>query len=182
MITLAPQEEVLLLIRRHWFVFIRPTIMFVFLLVVPPILLIISPSYLPILSDPTIASIINFSLAIYVMAILTYAFVLWMAYYLDVWIITNQRIIDVEQAGLFTRSVSEMTMDRIQNVTVEIPGFIATILGFGNIRIQTAGEADFTIMEVGEYEQAKDLVVKYSYAEHPMKPAPSSEPPTATKI
>lgn len=169
MLTLASQEVVLILIRRHWFVFIRPTIIFVFLLILPPLSIVITPSYFPIVADPAIAPVIQFLLAIYIMAILTYAFVLWMAYYLDVWIITNQRIIDVEQAGLFTRSVSEMTMDRIQNVTVEIPGFIATIFGFGNIRIQTAGEADFTIMEVAEYETAKDLIVKYSYAEHPIK-------------
>ena len=170
MLTLEPNEKVLLMIRRHWFVFLGPTIMLIVLLIVPPIALVLAPSYLPASSDPRVLPIVNFSLAVYVMVLLTYALVLWMAYYLDVWIITTQRIIDIEQRGLFVRTISEMNMDRIENVVVEIPGFIATLLGFGTIRLETAGEADFTIDVVSDYEQAKDLIVKYSYAEHPLKP------------
>lgn len=177
MLTLAPHEEVLISIRRHWVVFIGPTTMFVILLIVPPIAFIFGPSYIPNLNVLVIRPLLDFAIAVYIMFILTYALVLWMAYYLDVWIITNQRIIDIEQVGLFTRHVSEMTMDRIQNVTVEIPGFVATVLGFGNIRIETAGEGEFNIMDVDEYEKAKDLIVKYSYAHTPMRPKPNASAP-----
>jgi uncharacterized membrane protein YdbT with pleckstrin-like domain len=85
-----------------------------------------------------------------------------MSYYLDVWIITTERIIDIEQHGLFHRAVSEIAVERVQNVTVETPGFLATMLGFGNVKIQTAGEGEFTISSVTECERAQRLILEHS--------------------
>jgi len=68
------------------------------------------------------------------------AFVIWTDYYLDIWIITDQRIIDIEQVGLFARVVSELDLTRIQDITSEVQGMAQTMFGFGDVHIQTASE------------------------------------------
>ncbi len=61
-------------------------------------------------------------------------------YYLDVWIVTNYRVIGVEQKGLFNRTVAEYKLFRIQDVVAEQKGLFATLINYGDIHIQTAGE------------------------------------------
>jgi uncharacterized membrane protein YdbT with pleckstrin-like domain len=53
--------------------------------------------------------------------------------------VTNKRIVNVEQKGLFSRVVSEKELSRMQDVTSEVHGFIATFFSYGDIYIQTAG-------------------------------------------
>jgi uncharacterized membrane protein YdbT with pleckstrin-like domain len=59
---------------------------------------------------------------------------------LDVLIITDRRIFEIEQHGLFRRESSTFRIDRIQDVTVDVKGVIATFLNFGDIHIHPAGE------------------------------------------
>jgi uncharacterized membrane protein YdbT with pleckstrin-like domain len=63
-------------------------------------------------------------------------------YYLDVWIVTNYRVIGVEQRGLFNRVVAEYKLFRIQDVLAEQKGFFSTVVDYGNVHIQTAGEQE----------------------------------------
>jgi hypothetical protein len=58
---------------------------------------------------------------------------------LDVWIITSKKIIDVEQHSLFRREISIMNLEKIQDITFEIRGFIPTLFNYGDIKVQTAG-------------------------------------------
>ena len=162
MLKLYPAEQPLLVIRRHWIVFVGPSATFFVLILVPPLILTFAPTFLPALRSPGIVPLVNFGLALYTLGLLTYMLVLWLAYYLDVWIITTERIIDIEQRGLFYREVSEIPMEKIQNVTIETPGFLATVLKFGTIKIQTASESDFVITEVPDCYRAKDLILRYS--------------------
>lgn len=52
-------------------------------------------------------------------------------------IITNVRLIQVTQKGLWTRSVVDIGLDKIQTVSYEVRGLQETLLGFGTIVIQT---------------------------------------------
>jgi uncharacterized membrane protein YdbT with pleckstrin-like domain len=61
-------------------------------------------------------------------------------YWLDVWTLTNQRFIAVDQRGLFNRTTASFRLERLQDITVSIHGIIATFLDFGSLEIQTAGE------------------------------------------
>lgn len=162
MISLVPGEIALLVMRRHWIVFVAPTAVFLALLLTPPIAFLVGRAYLPALALPAVRPVANFFLALYSLAILAYLLVRWIEYYLDVWVITSERIIDIEQKTLFHREISEMPLDRIQNVTVEIPGFLATVLGFGNVKIQTAGAGEFTVSEVAEFNRAKEVILQHA--------------------
>lgn len=162
MIQLAPNETVRFVIRRHWFVYLGPVLIFIVLFSIPPLVVRSGPGYLPILANPLVAPIVKFLLALYLLGLLTYILLHWTKYYLDTWIITDQRLIDIDQHGLFHREISEFPLERVQSITIEIPGFIATVLKFGNLKIQTASHGEFTIAEVPDCYHAKELVLRYA--------------------
>ncbi len=61
----------------------------------------------------------------------------WISWYFSVFIVTDQRLIQITQKGLFHRSVVDMGLGQIQMVNYEISGLQETLLGFGTISMQT---------------------------------------------
>ena len=57
-------------------------------------------------------------------------------------IITNKNVVQVIQKGLFNRKVSQLTMSNVEDVTAEQHGVFATILNFGTLTVETAGEQE----------------------------------------
>lgn len=69
----------------------------------------------------------------------------------DVYIVTRDRIIDVESSAFRLRGEKQRsgTFDVIQNITYAIPGFFHKLLNMGDVTIETAGTAEtFTFHEV----------------------------------
>lgn len=71
-----------------------------------------------------------------------FCFQMFIEYWLDVFIVTDKRVLDIDQKGLFDRTVSELRLYRTQDVTAQIKGPLHTILDYGDIFIQTAGEQE----------------------------------------
>ena len=63
-----------------------------------------------------------------------YHYVMW---YFTIYLVTNQRIRQVTQKGIFGKDVVELRLSKIQNISYNIPGFSGEVLGFGTIVIQT---------------------------------------------
>lgn len=61
----------------------------------------------------------------------------WIAWHYSVFIVTDQRFIQITQKGLFHRSVVDIGLNQIQMVNYEISGMQETMLGFGTIMVQT---------------------------------------------
>jgi hypothetical protein len=61
----------------------------------------------------------------------------WIGWYFSVFIVTNQRLRQITQKGFFNRSVIDLGISKIQNISYNIPGFTASILGFGTMVVQT---------------------------------------------
>lgn len=77
----------------------------------------------------------------------TYGFFEWYNWYNDVYILTSERIVDIEQKSFFHRVVSETTWDKVQDVTYEVVGVLPTLFDYGTIRIQTAGAKEVICMD-----------------------------------
>ena len=97
------------------------------------------------------------SYLLFVWAVFLTAFI---DYYLDLAIITDKRIIDIEQNRLFSRSVSETYMVDIEDASAKVNGFLQTMFRYGNVFIQTAGtQENFELKDVpGPYEVAKKII------------------------
>jgi len=166
MLSLLADEKVLMVIRRHWFALARPATVLVVLLILPSFVFGVAGVAGERFLTAEFQSIINFAFSLYILGILLYSFILWADYYLDVWIITNRRLIDIKQQGLFNRSISELSMDKVQDVTIEIYGFVQTLLKFGNLKVQTASQSTFTICDAPNLYEAKETILKYSQLPH----------------
>jgi uncharacterized membrane protein YdbT with pleckstrin-like domain len=87
-------------------------------------------------------------------------FSVWTDHWLDAWVVTNKRVIDIEQRGFFSRQVSSFPIERIQDVTFESTGVLATWLGYGDVRIQTASlSSDFIMRGVGDPAKVKEILM-----------------------
>ena len=122
-----PGEEVLFVFRRHLIVIRKG-----FYMLLAPLLL----TSIPVLIWPSEPSILLLPLGglIIGLALFFYQFILW---YFTVYIVTNQRIRQVTQRGLFGKDVVELQLSKIQNISYNIPGFGGEVLKFGTIVIQT---------------------------------------------
>ena len=156
MLTLHANERVVLALHRHWIVVAQKMTVVVFLLLGALAFI----AFLPVINlNPLFLPLVFYVFVIYLLIVLLVAFILWMDYYLDVWIITTERIIDVEQQGMFRRTASEFPIKNIQDVTIEIPGFTATLLHYGTIRIQTAGNQSFSAYDIPNVDAAKNIIL-----------------------
>lgn len=137
-------EEVILLLRRHWIILFFLLVSSLVLALVPFVILFIPPDFFNINEN---MDLFLFLAAVYYIVWWQLTFYRLMLYLLDVWIITNHRIIDSRQKGFFNRTVSEMKIFKVQDISVEMIGFFATFFNFGNLEIQTAGTEEKFIFE-----------------------------------
>jgi hypothetical protein len=140
-IGMRPEEEIIFFLRRHWFAILPLLFGFGFVLIIPFAayfgLLFLQPEFLAVKTNFILFLLGASIFFLYAWLFLFQNFADW---YLDVWIVTNQRIVNIEQRGLFGRVMSELMLYNIQDVTSEIKGFIPSMLDFGTVQIQTAAE------------------------------------------
>lgn len=142
MLELQPNEHIIKTVRKHWFVFFLEVFFLGLAALVPFAIFPFAVSFFPILSVVQQSLLVLVFLAAgWLLIIWTVFFVIWTDYYLDVLIVTNQRIVDVEQRGLFAREVATSPLENVQDIKISVAGFIPTILDYGNLHVQTAGTA-----------------------------------------
>ncbi|MFA5029843.1 MAG: PH domain-containing protein [Patescibacteria group bacterium] len=132
-------EEIVLHLRRHWFIFFKIFLFFVFLALIPWLIYLFLKFAAPSLLTNELGYPFLLVLTLsYYLIMIVFALTTWTENYLDVWTVTTCRIINREQNGLFNRVVSELDLAKIQDVTAEQKGFFATILHYGDVYIQSA--------------------------------------------
>ena len=151
-------EKVILLLRRHPFVVTLPLSFYALAGLVPVVILLVF--YSLIVSSPFFISFLFLS-SIYYLALWLLAFRALTMYTLNTVIVTDKRIIDRDQNGFFDRDVSELHLYRVQDITIHTRGIIKTVLGFGDIIVQTAAsEKRFIFPEIAKPEKVKDTIMK----------------------
>ncbi len=153
-------EKTYAIVHRHWFdLFSRfiPIILFV-LTTTGVAFTFLGPLSESI--DTQIIPVIYFLVSFSYLIAWIYSFFLWVDYFLDIWVITSARVINVEQKGLFARNTSELDYTHIQDVTSEIEGIIQTLFNYGDVYVQTASnENRFMFRHVAHPEKIKTLVM-----------------------
>ncbi len=95
-----------------------------------------------------------------------FVFQIFMEYWLDVFIITDKRILDIDQHGLFGRTISESRLYRTQDVTSNVKGILQTIFDYGDVQIQTAGEKErFAFEDVAHPQRIAKMILELSEAD-----------------
>jgi uncharacterized membrane protein YdbT with pleckstrin-like domain len=155
-------EKVVKVIHRHWIDILLQLLVALAIMAALAGSLFVFPFIFPQLQEKEFYSIFLFLETVFGIFIWIYVFLIWIDYYLDIWIITDERIINIEQRGLFMRNVSELRYERVQDVTAEVEGFLQTIFNFGDVHIQTAGETPrFFFRQVPDPYGIKSMIMNF---------------------
>jgi len=171
MITLIPGERIYLVKRRHKFALYSrlSPVLAIFLLLLLSIFYILLYfeffwpkfllNFLPQLSSFKLKFFILFFLSQVLAFFWALIWLVFINYYFDFWIITDQRVIHAELKTFFNMKISSVAFDKIQDITVSIKGFFPAIFHFGDITIQTAGEmGQFTFSQIPDPEIVKQVI------------------------
>jgi hypothetical protein len=154
-------ETIIKVLHRNWFYLFQQF----FLLIVVAGIFAASMIYFPLFFAGIIGkldkSVLLFAQNFFWLAVWMYGFLIWIDYYFDIWIITSERIINIEQKGMFTRKASELRYSKIQDVTTEVVGFLPSVLNYGDVRVQTAGEqSEFVFRTVSDPYNVKNIIME----------------------
>ncbi len=161
---LEADEHIIFEVRKHWIVFVGYAFSLFFSAIVPFILFFIYNTFSPKLPTINIPGNINalfiFLYCIWFLFLWVSFFLNWTKYYLDVWYVTEKRIIAVDQRRIFDRGISNLRFDKIQDVTIDVRGIIPTFLNYGNVKVQTAGEDnyEFSMSNVKDPENVRKII------------------------
>lgn len=157
-------EEILLLLRRHLFTIYVRIGFYIFLALVPIVLWFVFGS---LISEHSASTLFFFVSSIWYAGLWLALFHSLTMYTLDTVLVTNRRIIDSDQHGLFNREVSELTGSRIQDISSHTNGMIETFLQFGDVMVQTAGsEKQFIFKQIPNPERVKDIIMQMTASNH----------------
>lgn len=167
-----PGEHCILLFRKHWFVFLREAIIPLLLFFAPLALYLATASANPGLS---ISAAAIYAAAIWMLGCWITLAVIWTNFYLDTWMVTEHRVIYIEQLALFSRRIAELRLSYVQDVNTDIHGLIETLLDFGSLRVETAGTgSQFTVIDgIPDPNHVKDVIltqVERRAHRHPISP------------
>jgi len=138
--------------RKHWFVWLKKTWPAQLLLFVLLALMVAALLRLPPFDElGGNAWLLALVLGVGVAIAFIWYILLYDDWHRDVYIVTSDRIVDVESSSFRLRGEErrEGTFDVIQNITYSIPGFFNQLLNLGDVVIETAGTAaTFTFFSV----------------------------------
>lgn len=131
-------EVVEKVIRRHWMAFVDVALYFI-----AAVATIIS-----LYAFFWFTAWINLIVIVFTMVSLLVLFIFWLNNELDMYVVTNKRIIWIDQISFLDRQVSECSLKDVQEVNSKTKGFFANILNYGSLTIQTAWNASTFHMHI----------------------------------
>lgn len=136
--TQTEEERIIFFLRKHWITNLPWLFLTFFLVFAPSIFfpLIMGQGWLSIFP----ANFIIILSLFWYLAVFGFAFVNFISWYFNVYIVTDERIIDVDFLHLLYKQMSSTRIERIQDLTYKLGGLIRTFFDFGDVFIQTAGE------------------------------------------
>ena len=129
------EETVVLLLRKHPITNVKWIVIGALMLFVP--LLVLS---FPAVTSFMPARFLMIAILSWYLITSAYIFESFLIWFFNVYIVTDERIFDVDFYNLVFRQISDAELSQIQDVTVRVGSVIRTVLNYGDILIQTAAE------------------------------------------
>lgn len=127
------EEQVILLLRQHPITQVK-WILITLGLIIFPFLFSLLPFSLVVPSRFALAGLVGWYLLITGFVIESF-----LGWFFNVYIITDERVIDVDFISLIYKNVSAAKIDNIEDVTAVTGGAIRSIFDMGTVIVQTAG-------------------------------------------
>ncbi|MDE2311555.1 MAG: PH domain-containing protein [Patescibacteria group bacterium] len=154
------EEKIYLVVRQHWVYFLFKILVWLFFAAALVLFNRFIPQYLPGLFVDQPGQVVHLFTQVYTLFLALSLFLIFLFYYLNLQIITDLRIVDVTQEGLFSHTISELHIDKIEDVTSQTTGFFGTIFNYGNVYVQTAGTVErFEFVAVPQPNAIEKLIL-----------------------
>ncbi|GAB0175279.1 MAG: hypothetical protein HHAS10_11580 [Candidatus Altimarinota bacterium] len=140
---LKDNEQVVMTLHRHWIILVYHFLYFLTFVLTTWILLTYKFAIIDIIRYEAIYWA---GITVYWIAFLTFILLDWINDELDLFIITDSRVIGIEQISALSRRVTECSLDRVQEVNAHTAGILQTIFGYGDVHIHTASETSNMIV------------------------------------
>ena len=160
----AEKENLILFLRRHWINLFGQLFPFAAIIILFFIIFLLFDYFIGFdLISAFEAQILRFAMALFALFLWSFVFIVFIDYYLDIWIVTEQRIVDIEQKGLFRLEISELRLEKVQDLTTEIIGVVPTFFDYGDLYVQTAGKRErFLFKNIPHPERVRDVILVLS--------------------
>lgn len=137
--TQQDDEEVILFLRQHIIVNVPWVFIAGILLIVP---IILFPMILGNLKLPIVIPTGYFIIGMLFWYLFTLGFMLmsFLHWFFNIYIVTNQRVVDIDFIHLLYKEFSEARLEKVQDLSYKTGGIFAAFFNYGNVVIQTAGE------------------------------------------
>ncbi|PIT86248.1 MAG: hypothetical protein COU33_04240 [Candidatus Magasanikbacteria bacterium CG10_big_fil_rev_8_21_14_0_10_43_6] len=158
-------ERVVHVLRRHPLTFIPKILLFIVLAVVPLAVYGMIDNLFPTLfSSDAVFALAILGGSAYSLGVLLFFYQQFIVFYLDMWVVTNDRIVDVEQLGLFSRTISELDLFRIQDVTTDVHGLFPTLFHYGRVTVKTASSnINIVFFDVARPNDIREELIQLSH-------------------
>lgn len=154
-------ENQIAVFRRHWLVFLLELLLPIVLGAIPfGVHAFLRNQFPEVLAHAIGGPALILGASAYELGVLLFLFTQFLDYELDMWVITNDRFINIEQQGLFARTIGELDLWRVQDVTSEVKGVFPTFFNYGDVHVQTAGAVEhFRLEQVPNPHEIRRIIL-----------------------
>jgi hypothetical protein len=138
-IPMEPGEEMVLKVHRHWLFIVTRLVGLLVMLIAPLVVIsVLRMLGVALFADITTPALVTLW-ALWGLVLWALFWQFWTTYYMDIWVITTKRIIDIDYLRLFDRNIAMLRFERVQDVTTHVQGIMGMLLKYGSVVVQTAG-------------------------------------------
>lgn len=139
-----PEEKILLVLRQHALVNLQWIVIALVLLALPFVLFPLFPFMRSLPGSFSFFAVLGWCIFVF-----AYALESFLNWYYNIYIITDERIVDVDFYSMLYKSVSEAKLEKIEDITATTSGVLGAIFNYGDINLQTAAEKrEFEFLKV----------------------------------
>lgn len=154
-----PGETVYYVFEKHWIAELPEYLAFVFFYIVPIFIALIVSFYIPTKFIPLLW--LFFSIYAVITALLL--FIRWLNEALDLFVLTDRRLIDITQHGFLKRQTTTANLSQIQHVTYKQKGVVHNVFNIGHIDVLTAGaNSDLALEYIQNPANAADMILEFA--------------------
>ncbi len=132
--TMDRDEKVILFLRKHWITNLGWILMFLILVATPSLVFLTS------ILDGVPSNFRFVFMLIWYLISIAYFLESFLTWFFNVYIVTDERIIDIDFYNLIYKEISDANIDKIQDVTFKMGGVVRTLFNYGDVLVQTASE------------------------------------------
>lgn len=145
--TQEENEQVILFLRQHLIVNLGWVTLVFLMLVAPTVLFPFFLSTVKVSVHLPLGYILVGTVFWY-LATFGFALANFISWFFNIYIVTNERLVDIDFYYLLYKDFKEAELTKIQDLSYTTGGIIATLFNFGYVHIETAGEAPNIVFEL----------------------------------